>query len=635
MRKKIGVFMGETPTEYQECVLKAIYAEAAQRGYDTFVFGSYGGYGDNVLYAEGEKGMLYLPDLSVLDGVIVGEDTFDIERMGDELELLLQKHAKCPVVYLRREKEEFYSVLVSNREPMAEMTRHFVYHHGFRDICFMQGKMYYQDARERYQGFLDVMEEAGIRVTEHMVFEGDYWREKGKEAVDWFMEGRETYPQAIICANDYMAISVCDELKRRGVRIPEDVCVSGYDNTVEARRCFPSISSVCVHFDLLGIKAVEMIDRVNQGLPQQKLEFIDPELVFYKSCGCGEQVYVDDWPMILQKLYKGFTDIKRIVFMTTECQDAYDEEEYLRVTAKYFADTGAFRGYLCMCIDSDKDNDENDTFFSEEMVLKRIFTENGGYIVCDEMFPRSQLLPQHILDDEEPRGYLVQGIHYKNRCFGYMVMLYDNEHWVDGFTQAYLNCVANVLDDVEVHEQIAGIEELRDLCQRDALTGIYNRRGYEKHLRAIYEQMGYNNNYIYIVSIDMDGLKFINDTFGHAEGDAALCRLAEVLKELLSPEEICARVGGDEFALVLVSESADRHEKFVSEFVEAMKRTEEREKMRYPFRASVGICCINDEKGLSLMGCMQKADLEMYNWKKKSKVSRQNYFREQTLLDKQ
>ena len=129
---------------------------------------------------------------------------------------------------------------------MADMVRHFVVHHGFRDICFMQGKMSYPDARDRYQGFLDVMEEAGIPVTEHMVFEGDYWREKGKQAVDWFMEGRETYPQAIICSNDHMAVSVCDELKRRGVRIPEDVCVSGYDNTLESMRYFPSITSVCV-----------------------------------------------------------------------------------------------------------------------------------------------------------------------------------------------------------------------------------------------------------------------------------------------------------------------------------------------------------------------------------------------------
>lgn len=624
MRKRIGVFMGETPAEYQECVLKAIFAEAAKRGYDTFVFGSYGGYGDNVLYAEGEKGMLYLPDLSAFDGIIVGEDTFDIERMGDELEKLLRERAKCPVVYLRRVKEAFYSILVSSREPMAEMVRHFVYYHGFRDVCFMQGKMSYQDARERYQGFLDVMEEAGIPVTEHMVFEGDYWREKGKAAVDWFMEGRETYPQAIICSNDYMAISVCDELKRRGVRIPEDVCVSGYDNTVEARRYFPSISSVCVHFDLLGVKAVETIDRVNRGLPQQKVEFINPELVFYKSCGCSEQVYVDDWQMILQKLYKSINDVKRIVFLTTESQDAYDEEEYLRVVAKYFADTGADKGYLCMNVRTEKDDVENEGFFPEEMVLKRIFTENGGFIVCDETFPRSQILPRHILEEAEPRGYLILGIHYKNRCFGYVVMLFDDERWVDGYTQAYLSCIANVIDDAEVHEQITGLEEIRNLYQRDPLTGIYNRRGYEKRLRAIYELMGYNDDSIYIVSIDMDGLKYINDTYGHAEGDVALCRLAEVLKELLSPEEVCARVGGDEFAVVLVSEEAGRDERFVREFVAAMEKVEEKEKMPYPFRASVGVCCINQEKGTSLMGCMQKADHEMYEWKRKSKAARQN-----------
>lgn len=62
MRKKIGVFMGEVIAEYQEAVLKAIFAKAKELDYDVFVFANFGAYGNKILYAEGEKGIITLPD---------------------------------------------------------------------------------------------------------------------------------------------------------------------------------------------------------------------------------------------------------------------------------------------------------------------------------------------------------------------------------------------------------------------------------------------------------------------------------------------------------------------------------------------------------------------------------------------
>ena len=197
----------------------------------------------------------------------MAEDTFDIEGMGAELRTYLKKTATCPVVYLRATYEEGYSVLVSDGEAIAEMTEHFIVHHGFRDICYMSGPYDSEDAMNRFKSFRKVMENAGIEVKEHMVFEGDYWRAKGKMAVDWFMEGRDAYPQAIICANDYMALSICEELQSRGVRIPEDVCVSGYDDILESRCYRPGLTSISVPFARMGEKAVEIIHNVNNHMP--------------------------------------------------------------------------------------------------------------------------------------------------------------------------------------------------------------------------------------------------------------------------------------------------------------------------------------------------------------------------------
>lgn len=626
MRRRIGVYMGEITSNYQEIVLNAISKRAKELDYDVFVFASFGSYGDNVLYAEGEKGTIWLPDITKLDGIIVAEDTFDIEGMGAELETLLREKAKCPVVYLRSRTDYFYNIRTDNKQAMIDITRHFVEDHGFRDICFMKGKITYADAIERYKGFLKVMEDFGIEVTEHMVFNGDYWREKGHEAVEWFMEGRTTYPQVIICSNDYMALSVCEELKRRGVRIPEDVCVSGFDDVLEARSYLPSITSVSVPFDKMAARAVEMIDNVIMGRKQKRTEWVQVEMQLRKSCGCGIQEAMTDWAWMMDTIYHQSYNMQQIVFMTTDYQETFEEAEYLKVAEKYFYRLGSERGYLCICNEKEEDFEavENDNFYSKKMILKRVFYPADKAIICNEEFDRCNLIPDSMADTEEPQRYMLMAIHYKNKCYGYIILIYEDGRWPDAYAQAYIMSLANAIEDSVIHHEVSSMEEIRTLYQMDSLTGIFNRRGYEKQLRAQYEKLALSRRYLSIVSIDMDGLKYINDNYGHAEGDEALQRLAKVLTNLTGAEEVCARVGGDEFAVLLLSDTRERHMDFEYLFRQAVKEENARVEKPYPFHASIGICCINEEPDLSLMACMQLADKRMYQEKRKNKLAREN-----------
>lgn len=627
MRKRIGVFMGEVAAEYQKSVLHSIFQRAGELNYDVFVFSNFGSYRDNMLYAEGEKAMIYLPDFSVLDGIIVGEDTLDIDGMGVELEEQLKRSAKCPVVYLRSPKEGFYNVRLEDLNAMEDMTRHFVTEHGFRDICFMEGKRDYADAQDRYRGFLNVMEEAGIPVTEHMIFEGDYWRKKGKEAVDWFMEGREDYPEAIICSNDYMALSVCEELQKRGVHIPEEVCVSGYDDIMDARFYRPSLTTVRVPFDKIGIRAVEMIDQIDHGKKQKLVEWIKGEPVLRKSCGCGcdGQEILQNWSDLQDKIYTQDTNIKEIVFMTTDSQGAFEEDEYLRVAEKYISIIGFDKAYLCLCDKYEEDRGETADHYTENMILKRSYATSGQTLQEERKFSRRELLPSEILEEEKPQAFLLFGIHYKHKIYGYMALTFTEGRWPDSFTQAYLMSIANAIEDGVMHRNILSLEEIKMIYLKDPLTGIYNRRGFEKNLRQYYESIQEGKGNLCIASIDMDGLKYINDHFGHGEGDEALQRLAKVLESLTGEGDVCARMGGDEFAMLLASDDDMQTDSFENAFITAIKEEEKHVVKPYPFHASIGTCVINERSGLSLLECMQLADRRMYENKRKNKMTREDW----------
>ncbi len=624
MRKRIGVFIGEVGAEYQRMVLHSIFRRAKELNYDIFVFANFGSYSDNVLYAEGEKSIVYLPEVSTLQGIIVAEDTLDIDGMGEELEEYLRKNAACPIVYLRSPKDNFYNIRVDDLEAMEDMTRHFIEDHGFRDICFMTGKKEYADAQSRYRGFLNVMEEAGIPVTEHMVFEGDYWREKGKEAVDWFMEGRETYPEAIICSNDYMALSICEELEKRGVCVPEKVCVSGYDNITDAEFHQPSLTTVRIPFDKIGMRAVEMIDNVRNGRMQEHIERVKGELVLRKSCGCGRQEIPSNWSELREKIYIQDNNIKQIVFMTTDCQDAFEENDYLLAAEKYIHSIRFDKACLCLCDEEEKEQEEKKDCFTENMVLKRFYTVAHQVVNIEQKFPRRELLPPRVLTEEGPEAFLIFSIHCKHNIYGYIALTFLEDQWTDSFTQAYLMSLANAIEDGVIHQNILGLEQIKMIYLKDSLTGIYNRRGFEKNLRQLYEGLQKGREHLSIVSIDMDGLKYINDHYGHGEGDEALRRLAKVMENIAGERDVCARMGGDEFAMLLLSEESNRNDTFEEVFVAAIKEEEKNADKPYPFHASIGICALEENNGLSLMECIQLADKRMYEQKKKNKMTRED-----------
>lgn len=622
-RKRIAIFMGEIAGEYQKAVLKAIFKKANDLQYDIFVFDNYGSWGVSPLYAEGGKKILQIPDLTYFDGAIVAMDTLNNEVMENTLDTYLKNCTQCPVVSLRSRSDSFYNILVEDRSSIAAMTRHFLHHHGFKDICFMTGKMEMYDARERYQGFLEAMEEAGIPVTEHMVFKGNYWRNKAKEAIDWYMEDRSTYPQAIICSNDYMALSICEELISRGVRVPEDVCVSGYDDIEECRLNIPSLTSARVPFDSLGIQAVITIDNLLHGRPQSRDTYIQSDLMFRRSCGCAEQINTHDvHQYLIDKLHKQNFTISQTRVLSTAFQASYAELDFLRVAEYYFYDLGYPKAYLCYCPDDEESTETSSDDAAGNMLLKGIFSVNDYSQYVDIPFNGNYLLPESEFDSDTPQNYLFHLLCFENICHGYIVLLFDEKEWPDTYLSSYMSCLSNALENAAVRRQVSNMAEYQRLYLSDALTGLYNRRGFDKHLRDLSYRREHGSQYISIVSIDMDGLKYINDNFGHAEGDAALCTLAEALRSTTLGEGVCARVGGDEFFVLLIADTPDRHQQFEQEFRAVLKECASAANKPYPIDASIGICCIREEKGLSLNACIRKADALMYERKRANKLNR-------------
>jgi len=158
--------------------------------------------------------------------------------------------------------------------------------------------------------------------------------------------------------------------------------------------------------------------------------------------------------------------------------------------------------------------------------------------------------------------------------------------------------------------------ELRHLALCDDLTCLYNRRGFFAAATQQLKMARRNQKPALLLFCDLDGLKAINDSFGHREGDLALVRAADALEEVFRDSDILARLGGDEFA-VLAMDLPPHHQQTVLARLQKILNKASRDETRYELGLSVGAAWFDPQQPVSLGELMEQADRAMYERKRK------------------
>jgi len=624
-RKRICIFMNEIVQNFQQEFGKFFTFLANREGIDVFIYTSYGSYscpyGRNLLSEIGKKNIIYLPDYSAFDAIIALPNSFDINGMDNELFDLIREKAKCPVFCLQSGPEDFKTITIDNKNTVKELTNHFIKKHGFKKIYYMSGPFSNKDSPDRLAGYKEAMQEAGLEVLPNFIYEGNYWTNRGKKAMDHFLDGSEDFPEAIICANDYMALSICDELRNRGKAVPEDVAVTGFDGTLEGAEYIPSLTTVVIEPEKYALKLFELLKRAWNDTDVPDITAISEKILYRASCGCGAQVTSFDHTRALKRLGSTEVLLREAGRITADYQNDYDLDNALSVADFYFHTLECNKGYVCLCKEEPNMSlVERNNVFTDRMELKQAMymDRNRKADILDIEFDRRDILPATILDTAEASTYILYPLHFKSREYGYLVLMPQLEQWANSLTCTYINTLSSAIENSYYEKQFKSLSEAKKMSQTDPLTGLNNRRGFEEGLSKILSD-DVGDKKIFIVSIDMDELKQINDTYGHTDGDIAITSLAKVLKSAIKEGEICARFGGDEFMAVLVSKSARRMSDFAKSFRRGLDKTSEKLNKPYKLGASIGICELDDGNTSQVIACMQTADKLMYEDKRKRK----------------
>lgn len=224
-------------------------------------------------------------------------------------------------------------------------------------------------------------------------------------------------------------------------------------------------------------------------------------------------------------------------------------------------------------------------------------------------FERNSILPAMAERPDEPQLLFVKLLHQNGRNLGYNVLQYMPGQ-VPSRAFTHTNVMITIaLENIRMWDELMQLyEERRRSSITDMLTNLLNRRGLMEKLES--EWPGLVGREIAFVSVDMDRLKQINDTYGHAAGDAAIRLVGKAIQSTLPPGALGARIGGDEFAVFLPDGGGA--EAYARSMEEALEGLNEAEKHGFTVSASVGYSVRTLRETDDIEQCILAGDQMMY-----------------------
>lgn len=184
------------------------------------------------------------------------------------------------------------SVLIDNGKGTREAVEHLIRTHGCRHIGFIRGPQSNAEAETRYRAYRDALEKSGIEFREELVFQGDFRREAGLEAIRTLFDERSVHLSdidALVAADDSMALAALEELRRRKVTVPFELAVVGFDDVEECRFSSPPLSSIRQPLMEQGRAAMKLaLSALGSGAEVSSVT-LETQGSWRRSCGCRLQ----------------------------------------------------------------------------------------------------------------------------------------------------------------------------------------------------------------------------------------------------------------------------------------------------------------------------------------------------------
>lgn len=565
MNKKIliGVIITDCHIDFQVEVLKGIISQALKSKCDIAVISPLHNFYIDSLHKDTEKEIFKLILSNKFDGFIYDRNTFyndDIKKYIDEL---CTKSGKPVMLLDYDDHKRFETTSVDDCEAFEAITDHLIEVHNYKKIYCLTGPKNKFCSEERLKGYMNSMKKHKLFFDKSFYKYGDFWVDKAKSFAEDIISGKLSKPDAVVCGNDASAISFTEALISAGIRVPEDIAVTGYDATTEGYESEPSITSYVRPNFQLGTEAVRRLYRIITGKICRKVPNKNGELILGKSCGCEEN------PRIKKKLRRKKTINKSfeskllygdMLFDITNAEnlelfiDRLDNYTYLIykmnrfcicLTEKYIKTTA--KGHI---VPLTFETEDNVTLAMSKSTVCREYHDK-------EYFSSSELIPVFDKERNYSSAYYISPLHYNDNFFGYAAVSFGKE--AISFNSLYiqwLNYVNVALEQVRIKSIMNNaILNKNRVILFDEATNLYNKNGLKFALVNMLKKNENNEKELACICIELSSLKKTYYQCGNEKTERIITGFANALKDCLRNNEICGVWSSNYFVIITLNEN--------------------------------------------------------------------------------
>lgn len=674
-----------------------------------------------------------------IDGIILASGALSSFLNSDEFHQFYSQFKEKPIVSLGVKLDDIPSVYTDNKEVYRKLVSHLITVHHKRRIAFITGPDTNVDSLERYCGYLEALKAHDMPLIPGQVYTGDFILPCGKEAVAHFFDQYHLQLDAIVCANDAIALEVIDELKKRGISIPEEILVTGCDNIPSAIYSTPSLTSITQSIDKMADEALHLLLDVIQGKKTDSI-IIPSKIIYRQSCpyspkgpivGTSEAwIPSEDQIASISSTFLKLcakkmptSQLEEVSSFMATCRELATSSTTLTYSSEMLSNQfilplrseklplnvllqmkdflfmfqdalmGTFiNPHNIQCFNMTmaqvdqfivnlilERHDSELVHMNQKLSLIRKFlltiTQNigekmqqlqsiipllaaSGMNSCliylypsgivhtlsspwqppDEIslymgFIDGKIMPSEALPLNVKTNEIIKfGLDSRDKiytCYIHPIFFGNEQLGLCVFEQGYddyslienlsveLACALKLSATFNAQRQVEN--RLAILSQTDELTGLLNRRGFFNLAEDQYAfSIACSRNGILFYA-DMDGLKHINDTYGHHEGDLAIIAMASILRQTFNKQAIIGRIGGDEFVILCTAKESS----YIGIVCDTVKKLcyEHNQLSANPYLLSISIGSIyyyaEDKENLETL--LSRADKLLYKEKRMKK----------------
>lgn len=583
-----------------------------------------------------------------IDGIIAITGSFSLSIDTEKFTEAISFYNNVPIISISAPLKlpNSYSTGTDVSTTYADVISHLIRKHGCKKIGFLSANILKnKESEDRFESYKKGLEANGLTYDPALVLDGDFTSLTAYNAFVTHYTSKEQIPfDAILCANDLSAVGCTRALKEFGMELPRDCKIIGFDETTHAIKNSPKLSTIDQGIFEQGFLGAELLWEKLNGKEIPSESFLPVTPIYRQSCGCicldnTEDIFMNNEGEICKKpeVLKNRTQVNGEYFnFLSEIDNistlfdmvkAQNTLQKFYFDLPYLMDTAEIDAAAIFLTDEPLHLERNDDYELPEKMNLCMFIDKihdiSEYEPGISFNPKDKLQINELFGDE--RGtFIIHPVFSGKNNYGYIVIKLQSYSFAvydvflkiisTALTQAYEHTQSLLTNKKLINENVELSQNNSNLAQlstTDELTKILNRRGFmEMGQRSIDMAIDMKSEGL-VFFADMDGLKKINDTYGHKMGDKAIKAMASVLTKVLRANDVVGRLSGDEFAAVTVGMNITQEQHVREKLIQLCEK--EAADKKFPFKLSCSIGAVEfTSSHKSLKSLLTTADERLY-----------------------